>query len=500
MVDIWTPENNLNKDISPPQKYFINLSLKPYNMKCQNLLLLAGLGIGYVFSACNKMKDAPLVPPVAKSSGDSSLVLTPDGYVPAYKVHHIQKGYALMRKGGHMLKVESKSGAIIEDYGEIHSPATTSSSTTMTTLGGAGKTARGVLPATENLGWVTNTIWENTSSSPIVYFITAWPVPNLPTTTTDGQTIFFFNGLGPSNGGSIAQPVLQWGLSAAGDANGWGIANWYVWGDNDHAISDLITVQPGTPLEGAITYTGQNSTGSYDYTSTFYNLTTNTAYDNTLTIIEGDDPSGFIIPVVPQLVYAYETLEAYNSEGVNGGYGVVQASDYPAGQNFLNMYDILINVGGTVTSDPTWTVVNNNPLHGESTDLTPKLNNSTNGGQAVWIYWHSVPTIGGATFVPLTTSSTSYTITGYPGTVVNIELTANSIILGLGGGRESGTTTATITATTSGVTFSNGSTSITSTNGSAYYTVTMPASGSFTVNASYTSTGSGLKDVFASVF
>jgi len=68
-------------------------------MKCQNLLLLASLGIGLVFSACNKMKDVSPAAPVAKSAVDSSLVLTPEGYVPAYKVHHIEKGYALMRKG-----------------------------------------------------------------------------------------------------------------------------------------------------------------------------------------------------------------------------------------------------------------------------------------------------------------------------------------------------------------------------------------------------------------
>lgn len=464
-------------------------------MKCQNLLLLAGLGISLVFSACNKMKDVSPAAPVAKSSVDSSLVLTPEGYVPAYKVHHIQKGFALMRKGGHMLKIESKSGAIIEDYGEIHSPAATSSSTTTTTLGGAGNIAHGPIPYTENPGWVTNAYWQNTSSTPITYLITAWVVPSLPA-SSDGQTIFLFNGLEASDGSTIVQPVLQWGPSDAGNADGWGIANWYVW-NGIYATSDLLPVQPGAILEGAITYTGQNGSGSYDYTSTFYNLTTNAAYDNTLDVIEGDQPpNGYTIPSVPDQVIATETLEAYNSEGVNSGYGVVQASDYPAGQNYLNLYDILVNVGGTTISNPAWTVINNNVPHGESTDLTPKINNSTNKGQAIWIYWHPVPTIGGAVIVGLTTTSTSYTITGYPGTVVSIELTANSILLR----KESGTTTATMTATTAGVTFSNGSTSISSTNGSAYYTVTMPASGSFTVNASYTSTGAGLKDVAASVF
>ena len=193
---------------------------------------------------------------------------------------------------------------------------------------------------------------------------------------------------------------------------------------------------------------------------------------------------------------ATETLEAYNSEGVDEGYDVVKASDYPAGQNYLNLYDILINVGGTTISNPTWTVINSDNLLGESTDLTPQTNNSTNGGQAMWIYWHPAPTIGGTTLVSLTTTSTAYTITGYPGNLVNIELTANAIFLR----KESGTTTATMTATTAGVTFSNGSTSISSTNGSAYYTVTIPASGSFTVNASYTSTGAGPKIVAASVF
>jgi hypothetical protein len=458
-------------------------------MKMQNQMLLAILCASMLFSACNKLQEKTPGTTATTSTDSTALVLTPEGYMPAYLVHHIQKGYVLMHKGGHMLKVEPKSGTVIEDYGEVLSPTAATSSSTTTTTGGADKLASGMVPmsvvrpGSQTPSWVTDAYWTNMIPTPISYIVTAWTVP-APPTSNDGQTLFFFDALQNSSGTTIAQPVLQWGASsAAGNANGWGIANWYVWAGGA-AISDLIPVQQGTILDGQVTYTGQNSAASFNYTSTFYNLSNNSIYDNTLTIIEGDvPPQGNTIPVVPvPLSVVFETMEAYNSEGVNGGYGVVQASDYPAGQNYLNLYDILINVGGTKFSNPTWTVVNNNTPFGETIELNPVLNSSTNGGTAMSLYWHPV-TMNGATTTRLTTTSTAYTLTGYPGTLVNLVLEGNSILYyGSKTYNPYGTTTSTLTVTTPGVTFTGGSTTVSSTNSANTYSLTMPSSGSVTLN------------------
>jgi hypothetical protein len=149
------------------------------------------------------------------------------------------------------------------------------------------------------------------------------------------------------------------------------------------------------------------------------------------------------------------------------------------------MDDILSWLGGT-GSNPTWTADNNYTPNGESTDITPFVNNSTNGGGAVYIYWHPAPTIGGATSVDLTTTSTPYTITAYPGTTVNVLLAAITVKVP---NEPLGTTTANLSISTAGVTFNNGSTSVSVTNNSAIYTISMPPSGSIAVTGYSSATG-----------
>jgi len=73
-----------------------------------------------------------------------------------------------------------------------------------------------------------------------------WTVPSAP--FTNGATIFLFNGLEPTVGGLIIQPVLQYGGSYAGGGNYWAIASWMV-GKNAY-VSTLETVNPGDTIQG----------------------------------------------------------------------------------------------------------------------------------------------------------------------------------------------------------------------------------------------------------
>ena len=445
------------------------LIIKPF-MKIQNQMLLAILGISLIFSACKKVQESTSSTPSEKQiESANDLVPVPSaGMIPRSHIHFIEKGYKVRREGNHFMKVDAENGSIVEDYGIIQP--------TPFKIVQASSTS-GHFAGQESTSWVTWAEWQNASSSSISSFSTNWTVPNNPTTTTDGQSIYIYNALengSPTTATEIIQPVLQWGVTPAGSSpTGWGIANWYVVGSTAFISPDLIPVSPGTNLQGVITNNGQLADGSYSYTSSF------TGYSNSMQI---SDAEGVL--AVPQQTWAYETLEAWGP----GGFGVVQASDYPAGQSFVNMNNIFVYLNGGLTI-PSWAAETGNENFGESTEIqsdgalyNPLQKIGPFGGN-MYIYWHPVPKINNSASVGLTTTSTTYTITGYQGSVVNFSMNADAIEPGP---RMVGTTTATLISTTSGVVFSNGGSSISATNGSVNFTVTMPASGSFTAVGSYT--------------
>ena len=81
-----------------------------------------------------------------------------------------------------------------------------------------------------------------------------WTVPPAP--TTNGPTLYFFNGLQPSDGSRILQPVLQWGPSPAGGGFSWGIAAWFVRSDGTFAASTVAQVSSGDALAGTVSALG----------------------------------------------------------------------------------------------------------------------------------------------------------------------------------------------------------------------------------------------------
>jgi hypothetical protein len=177
-------------------------------------------------------------------------------------------------------------------------------------------------------GWITYAGWTNNTGQPVSLFKTSWVVPPAPATQS-GQVVFLFSGI--QNSTMIYQPVLQYGVSAAGGGNYWAVASWYADGQSGHSFySSLVRVNPGDTLVGVMTLTGQSAAG-FSYNCEFAGIA-----DASLPIAN-----------VEQLTWCIETLEAY---------GIEARSDYPT-TCMTSMSDIEIKVGNSEAA-LTWTPVN----------------------------------------------------------------------------------------------------------------------------------------------
>ena len=210
-------------------------------------------------------------------------------------------------------------------------------------------------PGVDN-GWVTFAYWEDGGSKPMSYFSTQWIVPSPPETKA-GQTIFIFNGLTPDTSGSILQPVLQWGPSAAGGDRYWAIADWYVLGDSTSFIDDLIPVNSGDTLTGLMTLLS-NSNNKYNYKSAFLNK---------------DSTSGLEVDSTPLLNFAFQTLEVYN---------IANCYEYPA-DTAVRMTNIEIETDNVYPATY-WDTISFITDYGQKTKL---VSTSSHDGE-VDIYFH----------------------------------------------------------------------------------------------------------------
>jgi len=190
----------------------------------------------------------------------------------------------------------------------------------------------------EKSGWVAYASWTNSGSSPISYFTTTWSVPPVPA-TDNGQTVFLFNSIEPASYKAIVQPVLQFGPSAAGGGSYWAVESWYVVGTQAY-YSNLVSASVGDTLTGDITLTSTDGS-SYNYVCAFENI------DGTTLTVTGAD----------QLVWATETLEAYQ---------ITAASDYPSGSTVFSGISLTLSDG---SNPPTsWSAVSD-PNDGLSTTV-----------------------------------------------------------------------------------------------------------------------------------
>jgi len=179
-------------------------------------------------------------------------------------------------------------------------------------------------------GWAAYA-YANAPSS-VLSYNGSWVVPTDP--AHDGsQVLFLFTGLqnnyddvdGRVDVTNIIQPVLQFGVSAAGGGDYWALASWYV-DSNDNAFwSNLTQTTAGNVIQGNMVDTGDEKTGSWAIISN--DTTANVA--TTLNIMTNTTEP-----------FAFVTLEVYTVSNCN---------EYPAGS--VEFTDLVFDPSFT----PTWT-------------------------------------------------------------------------------------------------------------------------------------------------
>ena len=308
--------------------------------------------------------------PDPRESGKEEEVFTPGGWRPKSQVQIIEQGYHISAKGGKLRKINTQTGKVVEDYGEIPKLPPGERYRRYSEFKPGGKklaTLPGAtLPAPETDDWIVNSGWTNNTGNPISYFSTRWIVPPAPT-TDNGQIIFLFNGLETSNGQFILQPVLQWGSNGLFGGSYWCIANWYADGQGGtYFVSTSVQVNPGDVLHGIMTLTN-HSGNNFDYMSSF----------------DGHSNIDLQVTNIDELVWANETLECYKFK---------QYSDYPDAA-LTAFYDIEIRLRTQETptiidSQATinWTAQNHHTDNGQQCLI---VSNDSPGG-VVYLYYRSV--------------------------------------------------------------------------------------------------------------
>jgi hypothetical protein len=227
------------------------------------------------------------------------MVVTPGGFRPSSRVHKIEADHHLDLSGGRIRKFH-RSGRLVTDFGEFTTDRPARPPRPGNVANGEPTPAADAVPSLGS-GWIAYAGWTNNTGTPVSLLKTAWTVPPAPTTQS-GQTVFLFNGI--ENATMILQPVLQWGVSAAGGGSYWAIGSWYASGPAGHSFySSLTQVAPGAQLVGTMTLTGESASG-FSYDCQF----------------DGIAASDLPIQNVPELTWCVQTLEAYQ---------ISARSDYP---------------------------------------------------------------------------------------------------------------------------------------------------------------------------
>lgn len=268
--------------------------------------------------SCKKTATTPInqSPDVAKgSSTQEDMVITPFGVRPKSQVHQIESGYALAYQGNHLVKVQSQTGKVAEDFGDqlqIQKNAEQSKKTT--------SLSTSAFPGLGS-GWITYA-QNDVAVSGLTSFSTDWIVPSNPP-AYNNQLLYIFNGLqdGFTATSHILQPVLQYGSNGRFGGNYWSIDNWYVSCQTCPVFYGTpVTVTAGTGLTGVMGGTA-NTDGTYNYTSKFWEVDNPTA-PGAHRIHEYPANNSIAVNNVPEMHYVFETMEAYNMQ---------QSSNYPNG-------------------------------------------------------------------------------------------------------------------------------------------------------------------------
>jgi hypothetical protein len=107
-------------------------------------------------------------------------------------------------------------------------------------------------------GWVEDSEWQLSlsNSDNIDVISNDWLVPPYP--SQSGALVYLFNGVEPTKGGYIMQPVLQFGDNGSFGGEYYSLASWLVGppGSGIVFVSDPITVNPGDEIWGLVEETG----------------------------------------------------------------------------------------------------------------------------------------------------------------------------------------------------------------------------------------------------
>ncbi len=164
-------------------------------------------------------------------------------------VHEIPNGASVEIRGDQATGDVTLNGTVIAHYDACPESAIVTRHLAQTE--GRGQ------PPTIN-GWVEASQWyvSLSGSDNIDLMDGYWYVPSNP--RTNNGYFYLFNGIEPSDGSWILQPVLQYGAGYAGGGNYWAIASWLVGPPPNYYVfvSPLETVHPGDLLFGYTEQTG----------------------------------------------------------------------------------------------------------------------------------------------------------------------------------------------------------------------------------------------------
>jgi len=249
---------------------------------------------------------------------DEPMVLTPGGMRPARCVREVPSD-TIISKEDDFIRITRRDGD--EELLEYCNFAKNTSNTSKTKRLG-------------DTGWIAFAFIYATG--PFSYFYGTWDVPSNPQNEND-QTVFFFTGLEDATNKDIIQPVLQWGPSAAGGGDYWGVASWYVNSNGNALVSRLLSVNNGVTITGNMTLAAD---GTWWVVTTFPGYYTQIFLNN-----------------LDTLSFASTTLEAYN---------IANCEDYPS-DGSITFNDMSLK-NGNAPYYPAW----GNWLH--FTDCNQKVN------------------------------------------------------------------------------------------------------------------------------
>ena len=189
---------------------------------------------------------------------EDGLVLTPGGWRSRSSVYVIKPGHHISGKSGRLLVIETTSGNVIDDLGDVSTKKRIKNHALARGAQGAG-------PRDE--GWIVYAYWAPDPGQTITSFNAQWRVPKNPP-DDQNQSIFLFPGLQQSEDGPyILQPVLQWGPNEiVGGGKYWAVSSWYYADINSTAVKQSpVTVQPGDLLQASMKLVS-NANNSFSYT------------------------------------------------------------------------------------------------------------------------------------------------------------------------------------------------------------------------------------------